>query len=215
MKRSSARARRLPVVNLWLGLIIDWIFSLSPDDMLSCLLSISLPCRCFSSRLPPSVPRSFSPAGKPASSFAETLYLRRISFFSPLFLPSSFPASRATPYPSFLLARLTKMGPAASGSRFPRKLSSYKINYPLYFIAPRRSRPGCASTWARAVSFLFLPLPVPARRRDEFLTNWIALRTEMRISEWSWSRSRPFPSFAERFAGKVMEDRKSTTHFLK
>lgn len=79
-----------------------------------------------------------------------SLYLRWISFF----LLSSFRArspSRASPYPSFLLARLTKMGPAASGSRFPRKLSSYKINYPPYFIAPRRSGPGCASTWARGL----------------------------------------------------------------
>lgn len=152
MKRSSARARRLPVVNLWLGLIIDWIFSPYPNDMLSCLLSTSLPCRCFSSRLPPSVPRSLSLPQESQHPLSLTLYLHRISFFS------SLPSDLAPRVPRhslsifFLLARLTKMGPAASGSRFPRKLSSYKINYPPYFIAPHRSRPGCASTWARAQS---------------------------------------------------------------
>lgn len=67
-------------------------------------------------------------------------------FFSLLSSFRTCSPSRASPYPPFLLARLTKMGPAASGSRFPRKLSSYKINYPPYFIAPRRSGPGCAST---------------------------------------------------------------------
>lgn len=48
---------------------------------------------------------------------------------------SSLSPRRRFSLSAFLLARLTKMGPAASGSRFPRKLSSYKINYPLYFIA--------------------------------------------------------------------------------
>lgn len=107
-----------------------------------------------------------------------TLYLRLISSFSFFFLffcrclclflfsrcSFSFPPTRslsplvASPYPLFLLARLTKMGPAASGSRFPRKLSSYKINYPLYFIALCAVGPG---PWrgvdvSRTVSFLFL-----------------------------------------------------------
>lgn len=123
------------------------ILSLPERYALSHLLFTSLPCRCFSSRLPPFIPRSFSPAGEPGIlSRILSPYLRRISFFS---LLSSFRArspSRASPYPPFLLAQLTKMGPAASGSRFPRKLSSYKINYPPYFIAPHRSGPGCAST---------------------------------------------------------------------
>lgn len=101
-------------------------------------------------------------------------------FFCPPPLPSELApsASRASSRPSFLLARLTKMGLAASGSRFPRKLSSYKINYPPYFIAPRAVLSRGARRRERAGSLvLFLPLPVPAaRRRDGFLTNWIALR---------------------------------------
>lgn len=100
------------------------------------------------------------------------LFLSRRFPISPLdfssFSLSSFRAdspSRASPYPPFLLARLTKMGPAASGSRFPRKLSSYKINYPPYFIAPRHSPGRGARRRERAVFFLFLPLPVPAAPR--------------------------------------------------
>jgi len=148
MKRSRARARRLPVVNLWLGLIIDWIFSplpprticsLSPLVHLSSLLMLLFPFAAirpllFLSRRRANVLSRWLPISA------------RFPFFFPLFLPSLLPASPRFSCPSFLLARLTKMGPAASGSRFPRKLSSYKINYPPYFIAPRRSGPGCAST---------------------------------------------------------------------
>lgn len=187
MKRNCARARRLLVVNLWLGLIIDWIFSLYPSDMLSptCplvhLSSLSMllfPFATIHSSL-------FLSRRRARHSLSHPLSLSPPDFFFSLL--SSFRArspSRASPYPPFLLAQLTKMGPAASGSRFPRKLSSYKINYPPYFIAPRRF--WAVDVNARSPSF-FSRFLFP-RRQDEFLTNWIALRTEMRISAWS----RPF-----------------------
>lgn len=187
MKRSSARAagrksvagphHRLNILSL------PGRYALSPLVHLSSLLMLALPV-CRHPFLTLSLPQESQ----------HPLSLRlpisaRFPFFSPLFLPSSLPASPRLSCPSFLLARLTKMGPAASGSRFPRKLSSYKINYPPYFIAPRRSGVR-VDVSARSPSF-FSRFLFP-RRRDEFLTNWIALRTEMRIPVLSWSR--PFSS---------------------
>lgn len=98
------------------------------------------------------------------------------------------------------------MGPATSGSRFPRKLSSYKINYPPYFIAPRRVLGRGARRRERALSFLFLPLPVaaaPGRVSDEL--DSLKDRNEDRSVPIA---AVPEPQFGERFAGKVTEDRK-------
>lgn len=110
-------------------------------------------------------------------------------FFCPPPLPSELApsASRASSRPSFLLARLTKMGLAASGSRFPRKLSSYKINYPPYFIAPRAvpSRGARRRERARGLSFFFSRFlfprrgAAPGRVSDELDS---LKDTEMRIS---------------------------------
>lgn len=163
MKRNSARARgELPLVNLWLGLIIDWIFSPYPDDMPpSSLVHLSsLSMLLFPFAAGPSLHRESAAASFLADSLSPPDF-----FFFPPPLPSELApsASRASPRPPFLLARLTKMGLAASGSRFPRKLSSYKINYPPYFIAPRRALSQGARRRERAGSLvLFLPLPVPA-----------------------------------------------------
>lgn len=146
MKRSSARARRLPVVNLWPGLIIELNILLpTRDDMLSLaslvhLSSLSMPLFPFAAIrfLALSLQRESPASSLPGLPISPPDFF----FFFLLFLPNSaLRVPRLAPYPSFLLARRTKMGPAASGSRFPRKLSSYKINYPPYFIAPRRSGP--------------------------------------------------------------------------
>lgn len=110
------------------------------------LFPFAIDCPSLSPCLDPSPSCSYR-----SQTFSRWFYLRLISSLSSLLLHRFFfcifqltlPRSSLT-LSAFLLARLTKMGPAASGSRFPRKLSSYKINYPPYFIAPRRFGSGCA-----------------------------------------------------------------------
>ena len=75
-------------------------------------------------------------------SHPSTYYATRVPSLSLSLFLSIFGSSSSSgverPLSGFLLPRMNEnRGPRSPGSRFPRKLSSYKINYPSYFIARR------------------------------------------------------------------------------
>lgn len=102
--KSSARARRLPVVNLWPGLIIELNILLSTrDDMLSLaslvhFSSLSMPLF----PLPPSVSSLFLSGGRAQHPLSPVLPISPPDFFFFSSLPSELRSPRPAPRSLFV-----------------------------------------------------------------------------------------------------------------